>query len=180
MGKHIGILIALILVLFSTNNFVLANGNIHNNNRNDRHENRNRYDHNEDDDDDDECEKTPSPRPTASPRPTVAPTATPSATPSATPVPAITPDPNDMCTNIDGVQLIIPEGWFQISPDSTFCRQFQYGGPQVSDGQASEPQGQVLGASTMAGTGGFAETFYQAIMGVGALLTLKGVKKLKK
>ncbi len=40
--------------------------------------------------------------------------------------------------------------------------------------------GQVLGASTMAGTGSFAEVFYQAIMGIGATLSAFGLKGLKK
>jgi cysteine-rich repeat protein len=43
--------------------------------------------------------------------------------------------------------------------------------------------GQVLGASTMAGTGAFDETLYSAIMSIGATLSafgLKGLKKAKK
>lgn len=40
--------------------------------------------------------------------------------------------------------------------------------------------GEVLGASTMAGTGSFDETFYQAIMSIGAALSAIGIKGLKK
>lgn len=40
--------------------------------------------------------------------------------------------------------------------------------------------GQILGASTMAGTGTFEESFYQAIMSVGATLSAFGIKGLKK
>jgi hypothetical protein len=40
--------------------------------------------------------------------------------------------------------------------------------------------GQVLGASTMAGTGTFDETLYEVIMGVGGILTFIGIKNLKK
>jgi hypothetical protein len=40
--------------------------------------------------------------------------------------------------------------------------------------------GQVLAASTMAGTGSFDETFFQAIMSIGATLSAFGLKGLKK
>jgi hypothetical protein len=40
--------------------------------------------------------------------------------------------------------------------------------------------GQVLGASTMAGTGTFDVTLYEVIMGVGGILTFIGIKNLKK
>jgi hypothetical protein len=47
-------------------------------------------------------------------------------------------------------------------------------------GTTGNTGGQVLGASTMAGTGSFEEVFYQAIMGIGATLSAIGVKGLKK
>lgn len=40
--------------------------------------------------------------------------------------------------------------------------------------------GQILGASTLAATGTFTETFYQVIMGIGGTLTTFGIKGLKK
>ncbi len=49
-----------------------------------------------------------------------------------------------------------------------------------SGNTSNTSQGQVLGASTMAGTGSFEETLYQAIMTVGATLSAFGVKGLKK
>lgn len=101
---------------------------------------------------------------------------------SPTPEPTTTPDPSDLCPNVDGVQTSIPDGWFRLDGPSFECRQFQYGGPQTSSNNtpSDQPQGQVLGASTMAGAGTFAETFYQAIMGIGATLTAFGAKGLKK
>ena len=135
--------------------------------------------------------------PTATATATSTPSATPvaSATPTATPsqcegdCPTSTPTstPNgDVCTNVDGIQTGLPgSDWYFVSEGSTICRQFQYGGPNGSTGSTggsvlgASTQGQVLGASTMAGTGSFAETIYQAIMGLGGLLTFKGVKKLK-
>ena len=42
---------------------------------------------------------------------------------------------------------------------------------------STETNGQVLGASTMATTGGFEENLYLSIMGLGAILTFKGIKK---
>lgn len=92
------------------------------------------------------------------------------------PEPTPTPTPGDVCTNIDGFQGSVPDGWFQISADSTFCRQFQYGGPPPPPAAG----GQVLGASTMAGTGSFTESLYLAIMTLGGTLFLTGYKNFKK
>lgn len=128
---------------------------------------------------------SPTASPTASPTssPTASPTTTPTSTPEpcredceATPTPAPTPTPGDQCTNLDGFQSKVPDGWFQISAGSTICRQFSYGGPPTP----GESQGQVLGASTMAGTGSFAEYAYLAIMGLGGALTTLGFKNTKK
>ena len=95
-----------------------------------------------------------------------------------------TPDPSDVCTNIDGVQTSLPgKDWYFVGEGSTICRQFEYGGSSSNGSNGGQvlgaSTGQVLGASTMAATGSFAETFYQAIMGIGGLLTAKGIKKLK-
>lgn len=122
-------------------------------------------------------DSTPIPTPMPSPSPTPEDCEGQCPTPSATPTPEPTPTPGDLCTNMDGFQGNIPDGWFQINTDSTFCRQFQYGGAPTPPPATA---GQVLGASTMAATGGFMETLYQAIMGLGGILTLKGLKKGKK
>jgi hypothetical protein len=89
-----------------------------------------------------------------------------------------TPTPFDACTNVAGIQTSVPEGWFKVSENSTECREFQMPGPPTGD--SSEPQGQVLGASTMAATGSFTENLYLGIMAIGAALTLTGVKNFKK
>jgi hypothetical protein len=86
-----------------------------------------------------------------SPTPTATATATPTATPSETPTATPTPVSTPGLTDA---------------------------GPPINNGG---PAGQVLGTSTsaMAATGSFAETLYQAIMGLGGILSLKGFKKLK-
>jgi hypothetical protein len=47
-------------------------------------------------------------------------------------------------------------------------------------GDPSTPGGRVLGASTMAGTGSFAENLYMIVMGIGGVVTVAGAKDLKK
>lgn len=99
------------------------------------------------------------------------------------PSPQATPDP-DVCTNIDGVQLGVPDG-MHINATGHECVNFQFGGPQsggTSGGQVlgASTQGQVLGASTMAKTGSFEENLYMAIMGLGAIITIAGAKNFKK
>ncbi len=54
---------------------------------------------------------------------------------------------------------------------------FQYGGPESSSGTTG---GQVLGASTMAGTGTFTENLYLAIMTLGGTISAFGIKSFKK
>lgn len=91
----------------------------------------------------------------------------------------------DVCWNLDGVQTSVPDGYHKDTPDGA-CNQYQLGGPPAPQGGAgsvlgaSTTGGKVLGASTMAKTGGFEEMVYEAIMGLGAFLTLKGTKGLKK
>jgi hypothetical protein len=125
---------------------------------------------------------TPSPTLTPIPDPSVTPTDTP-LSPTNTPLPTLTPtptaddqdptatltptptvedpgDPNDVCSNIDGIQTSVPDGWFQNGANSKECRQFQFGGA-LQDGNTSQGQvlgasttyGQVLGASTLGATG---------------------------
>ncbi len=105
-----------------------------------------------------------------------------------TPTPVPTPTPYDACTNIDGIQASVPQDWFQISPDSTFCRKFEYGGPESAhvdnpgspavEGISVHPQ--VLGASTMATAGSFAENLYLVIMICGTSISFLGIKNLRK
>lgn len=124
---------------------------------------------------------TPTSSPTASPTPTNEPTATPSCEqrencPTPSPEPTSTPN-GDVCANLDGIQTGLPEG-YHFDNDGVNCLKFEYGGP--SNGGGSAPQGQVLGASTMAGTGSFTESLYLAIMAMGGALTAKGLKNFKK
>lgn len=105
---------------------------------------------------------------------------------SVTPEP--TPDP-DVCKNIDGVQTSVPEGQ-HLDASGLNCVNWSGSGPAPRNDEgtgttgtvlgASTVKGQVLGATTMAGTGSFAEVFYQAIMGIGATLSAFGIKGLKK
>ncbi|KKQ92428.1 MAG: hypothetical protein UU16_C0006G0026 [Candidatus Woesebacteria bacterium GW2011_GWA2_40_7] len=93
------------------------------------------------------------------------------------PTPEPTPTPNpDVCANIDGVQTGVPSG-LHMDAGNVNCVSFSDSNPPEVP---YTPQGQVLGASTMAGTGSFAENLYMGIMGVGAILTLKGAKNFKK
>lgn len=96
---------------------------------------------------------------------------------SNTPVDEPTPtDDGDVCDNIDGIQTGVPEG-LHIDASGRNCVAFSNSNPPENN---STPQGQVLGATAMASTGSFAETLYQVVMGLGGLLTVKGVKNFKK
>ena len=97
----------------------------------------------------------------------------------------------DVCPNVDGIQTAIPDGWYQLDPPSRECRQFQYGGPESSHkdnpgspgevlGYGTGGGGDILGASTMAATGGFKENAYLATIIVGILLAAAGIKTPKK
>ncbi|MGA2910883.1 MAG: hypothetical protein ABSE04_03755 [Candidatus Microgenomates bacterium] len=131
------------------------------------------YDHDEDHGDKD-CQ-SPSPTPTITPTPTSTPcipnedhqcptaTPVPSESPIATPEATVTPVPTDNNSSGgndggDGLGCAVHDCSTHPTP----------------------PQGQVLGASTMAGTGSFDLTFYQAIMGIGGIFTFKGIKSFKK
>lgn len=57
------------------------------------------------------------------------------------------------------------------------CVSYQLGGPSGSGGNSG---GQVLGASTMAGTGTFEENLYLAIMTLGGTLSAFGIRSFKK
>ena len=101
-----------------------------------------------------------------------------------------TPTPNpDVCPNIPGIQYSFP---FNMHLDAAGqnCVDLDQAGPPPNNGNgggnnqqvlgASTTQGQVLGASTMAGTGSFAEELYLAIMGLGGIFSFAGIKKALK
>ena len=98
----------------------------------------------------DDC-PTSTPEPTATATPTGAPETTPTATPTATTT--TTNNGND-------------------GGDTLGCATHD-----CSGNVAGASQGQVLGASTMAQTGGFEESLYLAIMGLGGIFSLTGVAK---
>ena len=141
---------------------------------------------------------TPTPSPTPSPTPTVTPTPSPTPTepvgqcdegyhynqeeescdpdeqePSVTPTP--TGDPGDLCINIDGIQTSIPDGHYKNS-DATGCLPFQLGGPPPPP--AAESTGQVLGASTMAGTGVAKDSIFYGVFILGSILSAFGIRKV--
>lgn len=117
---------------------------------------------------------TPTPLPTVTVTPTLTPTDVPSptVTPTDVPNPTVTPTvaqviEYDACTNVDGIQSSVPDGWFQNGPNSTECRQFQYGGAPTGGtsggqvlGASTSSQGQVLGASTLGATGNSAYSYF--------------------
>jgi hypothetical protein len=84
---------------------------------------------------------------------------------------------NDVCANIDGIQTSVPSD-LHLDGGGINCVGFSPSGP--AENTSTPSQGQVLGASTMAGAGSFAENAYLAIMGVGATLSAFGLKNLKK
>lgn len=64
-----------------------------------------------------------------------------------------------------------------LNAGGTECVSFSQAGAPPGGGS---PQGQVLGASTMAGTGSFASTAYLAIMALGGTISAFGIKKFAK
>ena len=106
-------------------------------------------------------------------------TATATATSTATSQPTINPcallDIQDGCAT--STPTAIPSETATATPTPVSTPGLTEAGPPHRDSETSG--GQVLGASTMAGTGSFAETLYQAIMGLGGILSFKGLKKLK-
>lgn len=120
--------------------------------------------------------ESPVPTQSATIEPSNSPTSTPSATPTdeQTPVPTSTPD-NDLCQNIDGIQISIPEGK-HLDNAGKNCLEFSV--PGVSE--TNDPAvtiAQVLGASTMANTGVFEDTFFNSIFILGSFLTSFGIMK---
>jgi hypothetical protein len=63
------------------------------------------------------------------------------------------------------------------------CVQYEFGGPQSSSGGGQvlgTSTGKVLGANTMAKTGGFEENLHLAIMTLGGIFTTFGIRNFKK
>ena len=121
---------------------------------------------------------SPSPSPSVSPSPSTDPSPSGDPEPSESPLPTATP--GDVCTNIDGFQSSIPDGYY-VNTDSTVCLQFQYGGPQVpssgTGGQVLGTTSEVLGASTLAATGTFESQIFSALFALGASLIGVGIRK---
>ena len=91
--------------------------------------------------------------------------------------PTPTPTPtggSDVCMNIDGIQTGVPEGQ-HLDASGLNCVNFELGGAPVSEGTPSNPQ--VLGASTMAGTGVAEENLFNLIFALGSLLSAFGIRK---
>ena len=107
---------------------------------------------------------SPSPSPTPTARPTVNPTTTPVETAAPTAIPTDAPA-TTTTVNYDG------------KGDGLGCAVNDCSGNKVEPPQG---QGQVLGASTMAGTGSFAENLYAAIMVLGGTLSAFGIKGFRK
>lgn len=83
---------------------------------------------------------------------------------------------NDVCFNLEGIQTSVPDGYHQDTPGGA-CNTFSNPGPGES---AAAPQGQVLGATTMAKTGAFDANAFLAIMGLGGAISGLGIKKIFK
>lgn len=103
----------------------------------------------------------------------------PTSTPTSTPVATETPN-SDLCANIDGIQYSVPEGK-HLDASGKNCVEFGVPGVPESGIGGGEvlgaSKGQVLGASTMAGTGAVTDAFFNAIFGLGSLLTSFGIMK---
>lgn len=152
------------------------------------------------------CAATPSPRPSASPSPsssptaTATPTATPSVSPSATPTDTSSPTatPTETLTS-EATSTPTPTATPEITatPSSTptpteTTTSTTTTKNETSQGVSNNSQSnsstsgttgtstQVLGASTMAKTGSFAELSNMIIMTLGGTLSVFGIKNLKK
>lgn len=105
--------------------------------------------------------------------------------PTTTPTPVATVTPNaDVCANLDGIQTSLPNDYhFDLTGKN--CLQFSapgaptspsVGGTQVL-GVSTVARGQVLGTSTMAGTGVVEDALFNSIFTLGSLLTSFGIIK---
>lgn len=119
---------------------------------------------------------TPTPTPTVSPTPSTSPTATPTGSGEPTPTPSVEPTATP-----------IPEGTTtppscgegqHLDAAGKNCVSFGVPGVESPTGGTPATQGQVLGASTMAGTGVAEDTLFNLIFIVGCLATSIGIRKL--
>lgn len=132
---------------------------------------------------------SPSPSPSGSPEPSSSPTESPSPEPQfhsvcreLSCVLVQGAGTNSCATDVDCEPAASPTpqtctGDQHLGGDGITCVSFSPSGPAPSNGG---PTGQVLGASTMAGTGSFTENLFMAIMGLGATLSSAGFVLLKK
>ncbi len=127
------------------------------------------------------------PTPIMSPAPTCTPTATPADLctdpindpddcPLAASTPTASPSATPTASPIDNNNSINSGG--DNGGDGLGCATHDCSN-QNNSIEGTGTGGQVLGASTMAATGSYAETFYEAIMGVGGTLSAFGLKGLK-
>ena len=93
--------------------------------------------------------------------------------PTESPIPTETPTPTEEPTSTP----LVCSGTQHLDASGRNCVDYSFGGPGSSTGTGG---GQVLGASTMAGTGSFFENLYMAIMSLGGILTFQGLKNFKK
>jgi hypothetical protein len=107
---------------------------------------------------------------TGTPTPSASPEGTPTPEASATPEPSATPscEERENCPTATPTPTSTPKGDDPLTP----------AGPP--NAPPYTPSGQVLGASTMAATGSFAENLYLAIMALGGTLSAFGIKNVKK
>jgi hypothetical protein len=119
-----------------------------------------------------EVRESPTPTPTATLIPTPTPTTDPCAeqgaceTPTPTPTSTPTPEPTTPSCGSDE----------HLDLSGTKCLKWELGGPPAPPPVTG---GQVLGASTMAGTGAFEEAIFNLIFVLGSGLTALGLRKVR-
>lgn len=84
-------------------------------------------------------------------------------------------DNGDICDNIDGIQTSVPEGQ-HLDASGLNCVNFELGGAPTPP-PAEEISTEVLGASSMAGTGVVEENIFNLVFTVGSLLSAFGIRK---
>ncbi len=104
-----------------------------------------------------------------------------------TPTPTATPNNGDVCANIEGIQLSLPDDSYHFDNDRKNCLQFSVpgaptpppaiGGAQVLGASTINGGGKVLGTSTMAKTGAVEDAIFNSIFTLGSLLTSFGIMK---
>ena len=116
---------------------------------------------------------TPTQTSTSTATATATATSTGRSTPTSTPTPTATPNA-DICLNLDGIQTSVPEGK-HLDASGENCVEFSV--PGVEQARGLNVGGQVLGTSTMAGTGVVEDAIFNSIFTLGSLLTSFGIMK---